>query len=157
MTAETLAEALEREHREIDSGIAAFTAARAGALVDAAPLSRAVEALRRHIYLEEEFLFPPLRSAGMVMPVFVMLREHGEMWRTLDALEVELAKDAASEAVSSLVEGLVPRLKAHNEKEEAILYPEADAALAGSSGEELKVFMASGRMPEGWVCELIRS
>ena len=157
MTTETLAAALEREHREIDEGIAAFTAARAERGVDPVPLSRAVEALRRHIYLEEEFLFPPLRSAGMVMPVFVMLREHGEMWRMLDALEAEVANDAGGEAVSSLVDGLVPRLAAHNEKEEAILYPEADTVLAGSAGEELKAFMASGRMPEGWVCELIRS
>jgi hemerythrin-like domain-containing protein len=157
MTVETLAEALEREHREIDEGIAAFTAARAEGRVDRQPLSRAVEALRRHIYLEEEFLFPPLRSAGMVMPVFVMLREHGEMWRMLDALEAEVAKDAGSESVSSLVDGLVPRLEAHNEKEEAILYPQADTALAGSAGEELKKFMAHGRMPEGWVCELIRA
>jgi hemerythrin-like domain-containing protein len=93
----------------------------------------------------------------MVMPVFVMLREHGEMWRILDALEVEVAKDAGSEAVSSLIDGLVPRLAAHNEKEEAILYPDADTVLAGSAGEELKAFMASGRIPEGWVCELIRS
>ena len=43
----SLAATLEREHHEIDAGIAAFTAAPA----DRGPLTRAVGALRRHIYL----------------------------------------------------------------------------------------------------------
>lgn len=59
MEIESLAAALEREHHEIDAGIAAFTAAPG----DWQPLARAIRALRRHIYLEEEFLFPLLREA----------------------------------------------------------------------------------------------
>lgn len=148
-----LAEALEREHREIDAGIAAFTARRAGGDVDAAPLTGAVEALRRHIYLEEAFLFPPLRAAGMMPPVLVMLREHGEMWRVLDALEAELGKDPGADAVVSLCEELIPRLEAHNAKEEAILYAQADAVLPAEASAELQAFLASGQMPDGWVCE----
>ena len=87
MVNDTLAAALEHEHREIDEGIEAFTSGQADAETQTAPLTRAMDALRRHIYLEEEFLFPPLRSAGLMAPVFVMLREHGEMWKTLDLLE----------------------------------------------------------------------
>ena len=148
-----LAEALEREHREIDAGIAAFASRRADGDVDAAPLTRAVEALRRHVYLEEEFLFPPLRAAGMMPPVFVMLREHGEMWRMLDALEAELGTDPGAQAVVSLCEELIPRLEAHNAKEEAILYAQADAILSAEASAELQAFLASGQMPDGWVCE----
>ena len=51
MHAESLAEELEREHREIDECIRAFTAAPG----DREPLTHAIRALRRHIYLEEEF------------------------------------------------------------------------------------------------------
>ena len=59
MTTESLAAALQREHHEIDAGIERFL--RAG---DVGALTRAVRALRRHIYFEEEFLFPPLAGAG---------------------------------------------------------------------------------------------
>ena len=81
----SLAAALERERHEIDEQIAAFTAAPG----DRQPLTRAIRALRRHIYLEEEFLFPLLREAepGLAAPVFVMLREHAQIWGTLDSLE----------------------------------------------------------------------
>ena len=85
MEIESLAEALEREHHQIDAGIAAFSATPG----DRQPLTRAIGALRRHIYLEEEFLFPLLHEAdpGLAAPMFVMLREHAQIWGTLDSLE----------------------------------------------------------------------
>src|SRR5579884_3347854 len=102
MTPGTLAAALEREHREIDRGIEAFLAARAEDRAETKPLTEAIAALRRHIFLEEEFLFPPLREAGMVAPVFVMLREHGEIWDTIDTLQAQLKADPAGAAVSEI-------------------------------------------------------
>jgi len=152
-----LAMALEREHRDIDAGIEAFTSGRADGQVDATVLTRAIEALRRHIYLEEELLFPPLRGAGMMPPVFVMLREHGEMWHTLDNLERELDRDPAGEPVLELCGALMPQLEAHNAKEEAILYAQADAVLSESAAAELQRLLDTGRMPDGWVCERARS
>jgi hemerythrin-like domain-containing protein len=152
-----LAKALEREHREIDAGIAAFTSRRAADQVEAGPLTEAIAALRRHIYLEEEFLFPPLRAAGMMPPVFVMLREHGEMWQVIDALEAALGEDRGADTVVGLCEELVARLEAHNAKEEAILYAQADAVLTDEAGANLQAFLASGAMPQGWVCERARS
>ncbi len=88
MEIESLAAALEREHHEIDDGIAAFTASPG----NPQSLTRAIRALRRHIYLEEQFLFPLLRQAepGLAAPVSVMLREHAQMWATLDTLDREL-------------------------------------------------------------------
>jgi iron-sulfur cluster repair protein YtfE (RIC family) len=143
----TLADALEQEHREIDAGIDEF----AGGSGDTASLVRAAAALRRHIYLEEEFLFPPLRTAGGLMaPVFVMVREHGEMWHTLDGLDGKLA---AGTLTGDDCTELVAQLQAHNPKEEQILYPQADAVLTAEASGELAEFMRSGTMPDGWVCE----
>lgn len=63
---------LTREHREIDDAIETFTEKLdCGSLQHELP-TETLEALRRHIYLEEVFLFPPLREAGIVMPIFVM-------------------------------------------------------------------------------------
>jgi len=144
MGEESPAGALEREHREIDTGVEAFLATG-----DAPALRRAIAALRRHIFLEEEFLFPPLRDAGLVMPIFVMLREHGEIWDTLAAVEAGLAAGDAPGACRLLLE----QLERHNAKEEPIVYPQADAALSRAAGAGLRAFLDAGRMPDGWVCE----
>jgi hemerythrin-like domain-containing protein len=150
MTADTLAAALEREHREIDAGIEAFLAALERGAVEREPLERAVQALRRHIFLEEEYLFPPLREAGLFAPIFVMLREHGEIWDTTEALEAQLREggDGAGDACRRLLE----QLDAHNAKEEPIVYPQADTVLTDAAGAGLRAFLEAGRMPDGWVC-----
>lgn len=151
MASETLAGALEREHREIDAGIEEFTSASdAGAATE--PLTKAMQALRRHIYLEEEFLFPPLREAGFMAPIFVMLREHGELWRTLEELDAALEKDPAAQEVRDICARLMQQLDTHNSKEEPILYPQADAVLSEPASARLHTFLAAGNMPDGWVC-----
>ncbi len=146
MEIESLAMALEREHHEIDEGIAAFTAAPG----DPQPLTRAIQALRRHIFLEEEFLFPLLCEAepGLAAPVFVMLREHAQIWAALDSLEREPAEGTRL----TLCRQLTVRLLHHNLKEEKVLYPRADEALPPAAAGRLRVFLGSGKLPEGWVC-----
>jgi iron-sulfur cluster repair protein YtfE (RIC family) len=141
---ETLASALEREHHEIDAGIAAFRSSR-----EIDELRDAVAALRRHIYLEEVLVFPSLRGAGLTAPVFVMLREHGEMWRLLDRM------DATDEpgALGDMCAELVPTLEAHNGKEEPILYPQVDGVLDDDLSAVLREFLEAGEMPAGWTCE----
>ncbi|MDA8323902.1 MAG: hemerythrin domain-containing protein [Actinomycetota bacterium] len=151
MQTESLALALQREHQEIDAGIDAYTAADP----DPGALSRAIGALRRHIYLEEEFLFPLLRRAepGLTAPILVMLREHAEIWPLLD----ELDRGAAAGSRPGLVRQLTTRLLHHNLKEERVLYPRADAVLSESDADRLRAFLASGNLPAGWVCLRARS
>ncbi len=146
MEIESLAMALEREHHEIDAGIAAFIAAPG----NPQPLIRAIRALRRHIYLEEEFLFPLLGEAepGLTAPVLVMLREHAQIWAALDSVEREI--DDGARLV--LCRQLTVRLLHHNLKEEKVLYPRADDALPPAAAGRLRAFLGSGELPEGWVC-----
>ena len=157
MESVTLASALETEHREIDGGIEAFTAGLAAGTNDPAPLVRALAGLRRHIYLEEEFLFPPLRAAGMTIQLFVMLRQHGELWASMDALDGLLAGAAGPDALNAACSELLALLDRHNTKEDPIIYPQADKVLTESANTELHSFLASGQMPEGWVCEKARA
>ncbi len=144
---------LEREHRDIDAGIEEF---RDGERVDPAPLTRALAALRRHIYLEEEFLFPGLKPAGLMAPIFVMLREHGELWQTMDRLESELASSPGEDKTVTICKELLEQLDQHNSKEEPIIYPQADTALAPETEERLRHFLDAGKIPDGWVCERAR-
>jgi regulator of cell morphogenesis and NO signaling len=153
METETPAAALEREHREIDKAVAAF-------LRDPAEeqhrsgLKSAMHELRHHIYLEEEFLFPLLSTMeeALTAPVFVMLREHAQIWATLEALERALDADDGDGAVSGLCRELTIQLLHHNVKEERVLYPRADIDLNDAALEKLRALLDSTDLPEGWVC-----
>ena len=154
-----LADALTREHHEIDGGIEEFVASLNfvdDGAPDTAPLSAAMAALRRHIYLEEEILFPAIEGPALMMPLMVMYREHGQIWRTMDVLEMFLATEAAHGAHRDVTAGhcqdLLDLLERHNAKEEPIIYPHADADLPEAAREHLADFLASGTLPEGWVC-----
>ncbi|WP_022901069.1 hemerythrin domain-containing protein [Humibacter albus] len=147
----TLGDALEHEHRAIDGGIEAYLEGDPGH----PPVERLVEAmagLRRHIYLEEEFLFPPMREAGMMMPIFVMLREHGALWNAMNGIDTALTDGADRDAVAALCKDLLSLLDAHNSKEEPVIYTQADAMLREEASAELEDFLKTGTMPEGWVC-----
>ncbi len=147
----TLGAALEREHHEIDEGIEGFSSERLSADERARSLQRAIDALRRHIYLEEEFLFPPMEP-DLKIPTMVMLREHGEIWRRLDAIETQLEGDDSEESLNVACRELLIVLAAHNGKEEPIFYAVADETLDSAEGAELSDLIATGEMPNGWRC-----
>ena len=153
MESETLGAALEREHREIDGGIEAFIESLPAGKAEPEPLVRSMDGLRRHIYLEEEFLFPPLRAAGMMVPLFVMMRQHGELWDAMRALDTLLAANTDADALLESCRGLLDLLDQHNSKEEPIIYPQADKVLTETASAELSAFLETGRMPQGWTCE----
>ena len=128
MSRVNLADALTHEHRDIDAGIEAFVAHLDRSIVRPELLLAAFEALRRHIYLEEEFLFPPIRRRGVVMPVLVMLREHGTLWSLMDVLTDLLDDDHQPDGGRLMLtcQELLAQLDQHNSKEEPIIYPRAD-------------------------------
>lgn len=153
MTNETLVAALEREHHEIDEGIAEFVSGLEVGETRIEPLSKALDALKRHIYLEEAFLFPPMRHGGLVAPLFVMVREHGQMWRLMDDLLQQANARADVAILRDICDQLTGSLEAHNFKEERVIYPQADDRLSPEAVAELQQFIAAGATPEGWVSE----
>lgn len=82
-----------------------------------------------------------------------MVREHGRMWRTLDALEAALGDESAVDLVRDLRE----QLAAHNPKEEQILYPRLDEVLTGLAAAELRAMLEMSQTPGDWLCEAMRS
>ncbi|SEC00090.1 Hemerythrin HHE cation binding domain-containing protein [Paramicrobacterium humi] len=158
--ARRLAEALTREHRDIDGGIEEFVEHLNddADTVPAKPLLTAMRGLRRHIYLEETILFPPLEAAGMMMPIQVMLREHGQLWRAMDSLtalvvDASAGEQDARDRLGDACRDLLSLLDRHNSKEEPIIYPRADTELDPEASAELARFLRTGRTPEGWVCK----
>ena len=82
-----------------------------------------------------------------------MLREHAQIWATLDSLEREL--DAGAGTGLGLCRQLTVQFLHYNLKEEKILYLRADALPATAAGR-LRAFLGSGQLPEGWVCTKAR-
>lgn len=151
-----LAGPLEDEHHEIDAQLGAFEAALRTGEWRPEPLSEAAAILRHHIYLEEGFLFPPLRAAGLFGPITVMCREHGEIWQMLDELEQHVAGGTDVGAALRAYQTLKALLESHNAKEELIVYPAADATIAVVERGPIHEVMAASALPAGWICEALR-
>ena len=152
MPDETLSAALEREHQEVDAGLAAFLDKLASGAVDTAALDVTLHALRRHIYLEEQLLFPPLRQGALMASIFGMIRGHGEIWRTMDTLADLAADGTGHDAIRDTCGQLATLLAEHNTVEEPVIYPAADTGLDEATATELAEFIKGGRLPDGWVC-----
>lgn len=148
---------LEHEHREIDQGIESFTAGSGDVASRTGALADALRSLRRHIYVEEELLFPVLQDGGLVPPLVVMRREHGEMWESMDEVSEGLASGADPSALRGSVDQLVAQIQTHNMKEESIVYPAVDRMIPEPAQGELGAQLASAAMPDAWICEAARS
>ncbi len=154
-TGVSLADAFTHEHHAIDAGIEEYLAStQPDPLVRAAPLLGAMSALRRHIYLEEEIVFPHLPRGPLMMPLMVMYREHGELWRRMDALADRLqAPGQPADDVAATCRELLDLLDAHNTKEEPVIYPYMDSDLSPAEQAEVRHLLADGELPQGWVCQ----
>jgi len=92
-------------------------------------------AMERHFKMEEDVLFVHLERVmgGGVGPVAVMKMEHGQMRDLMGELAARL-KARDTDGYLGAAETLLVLMQQHNMKEEQILYPMAERALA--SGQE---------------------
>lgn len=147
--------ALEFDHRAIDEGFDKFVALARAGTVDVTVVAPAIEGLRRHIWVEEEIFFPPLRRVGVAGPIMVMLREHGEVWDQLDQLERVLNQpDPDPTEVLAACDALNRTLAQHNFKEERILYASADRFLDDASIHQMVSDELDAERPRDWVCAM---
>jgi regulator of cell morphogenesis and NO signaling len=145
--------ALMRQHREIGAAIGLFIELLEAGRMQTELMAATLEALRRHIYLEEVFLFPPIRDAGIVMPILGMLREHGQLWATMESLAELLTDPEDSPRRKAACHQLLDQLHTHSFNEEPAIYLHANYELPASTNAELARFVATGRLPEGWKCQ----
>lgn len=142
---------LEAQHRAIDAGIKPVREG-AGSLP---ALQEALQLLRLHLFLEEEILFPMLEQHGVTMPVFVMKREHGQMWPVLAELLQACAAGADAAMLREDCDELFKLLQMHNVKEEQIVYTAADDLAAKGLHEPLvETLDATVDVPAGWSCAM---
>lgn len=149
MEQQTLGAALEAEHREIDGGIEAYLAATGADQDQAEPLVHSLAGLRRHIYLEEEFLFPPLKKSGLMGPIFAMEREHGQLWDIMAGIDSSIERGDAL-GVRTACTALLALLDKHNAIEEKVIYSQADGLLDETASSTLGGFLGTGVLPADW-------
>lgn len=146
---------LEHEHHRIDETFAAFVTALERGNVDSASFKAAGDDLRHHIYVEETYHFPPLREAGMMGPIMVMLAEHGRMWDLLDSIQQGIDQSRPAAELLELWTQLATTIADHNMKEEHILYPAGDNLLDAETASQILRALESGELPSDWECEMV--
>lgn len=113
---------------ELWAAVEAAADAGDGARVEAA-FAAFDTALRRHLAMEEDVLFPAFEQAtGMTMgPTRVMRIEHQQMRGLLDQMAAAASRDHG--ALVDQGDTLMMLIQQHNVKEEGMLYPMCDAHL----------------------------
>jgi hemerythrin-like domain-containing protein len=131
--AASLVDYFKSDHRACDGGWAEVeAAAEAGdAAAMAAYWQRFQNALLRHLAMEEQLMFPAFEAAtGMTSgPTQVMRMEHEQMRGVLEQMSAAVARGDADELVDQ-GDTLNILIQQHNMKEEGMLYPMAENALA---------------------------
>jgi hemerythrin-like domain-containing protein len=133
----TLREYFTGDHRRCDEIWSDVEAAAesGGDQLAKAHFERFAAALERHLQMEEEVIFPAfeeatgMRNAG---PTFVMRSEHEQMRGLLEQMRGSV--DSGDELVD-LGDTLLMLIQQHNSKEENMLYPMAEQALASTWAE----------------------
>jgi len=92
------------------------------------------DAMEEHFGEEEETLFPAFEQAtGMTMgPTYVMRNEHRDMRAVFDEMKEALAARDADRYLG-LSETVLVLIQQHNLKEDQVLYPMMDQAVADSA------------------------
>ena len=123
---------------EAENAVAAKDWPRAGAQFD-----RFAAAMARHFAMEEDVLFPAFedRTGMRGGPTAVMRGEHQQMNGLLAGMRAALEK-RDNPAYLGQSETLLMLMRQHNMKEENILYPMSDQALADRQAELLAAMEA---------------
>ncbi len=143
---------LAEDFPDIERAICDFLVQRGGADGATRNLRTAMETLRRHIYLEEEFLFPALAEADWAGPVFAMSKEHCELWSTLDRMEEHLSTQSPLREQQDVCRILRAEVERHLSKEDPIVFGHAEEALSPEGQSDLRHFAENLARPPGWQC-----
>lgn len=131
---DTIASLLSADHNRCDDLFAEAEAAVANAEWDkgSALFGQFREGMRRHFAAEEQTLFPAFEArTGMTQgPTQIMRSEHAQMNELLAQMQAAIEGRNAG-GYLGLSETLLMLMRQHNLKEEQILYPMSDQALAG--------------------------
>lgn len=150
--AASLHTALEEDFPDIERAIGDFLLQRGGLRAASADLSRAMAKLRRHIYVEEEFLFPLLQGAEMAGPLYALSGEHQDLWLTMDRMDEQLRDDSSQQSRQQACRILSAEVDRHVTKEDPIVFGRAEEILTFQEQATLRDFVENVPLPPEWRC-----
>ncbi len=142
-------ELLAAQHRVMELGISG--------LVDGSgsrqELSEAVYLLRRHIYVEEAFLFPVIdQDQGRWMALAQMQSDHGAMWPHIESAITLLQANALLDNLVPAAQAMLKLLEGHDSREELAIYSVGDRYVTDANHPPLETLFATTEIPPGWRC-----
>lgn len=130
----SISEALAQDHRRLEHALEASLKQVSAAQWDAAAATFGAfrQGMERHMQIEEQILFPAV-EAGTETPLTAILRKgHRDLCVFFDELDDAIAARDAEECGRN-VNSIRSLLARHDEKEEAELYPAAQALLGAEA------------------------
>lgn len=144
---------MDHDHHFIDDCFTAFADAATQGRIARFPLEEAIRRLRRHFWVEEEFIFPALLPTHPG-PVMVMLRQHGLIWDHVEELEALHADgNLAPELALTIYSALRQEMDRHNATEDDLLYAVMDDNLGQDLAHVVLDALAT-EMPSAWRCAM---
>lgn len=140
---------LTEQHHIIEEGIVGLVDGSG----DRKALSEAIYLLRKHIYVEEEVLFPLVAEDGQRdMALAQMKYEHGDMWPHIEQAVQLLEQKAPLDDFFDGCQALMAYLQEHDAKEEEAIYTVADRYSADAKRPPLATYFENYDIPNGWKC-----
>jgi len=112
---------------------------------------RAVEALRQHMYVEEEVVFP-LVEDDLAAPIADLRDDHGRIWDLVGELKALLLQGAEMSRVQTYTSRLMNLLASHSAKEDLGVYPDLVALLGVERTLALLQEADRAEAPPEWIC-----
>ncbi|MCL4342542.1 MAG: hemerythrin domain-containing protein [Candidatus Thermoplasmatota archaeon] len=108
-----------------------------------------VNNIRRHIYIEEEIIFPDLigLDSNLKGPISGLEMEHASLWMLMDRILEETASGEVRKSPKYLDE-MERILAVHNAVESTNIYPKIK--------DERVPNLEQAALPEGWICRRLR-
>lgn len=143
---------LINDHREVDNNLGKLTELISKGELDPELFKQISDSLKRHIYIEEEEIFPSLSQddSDLRQRIQGLEMEHASIWMLLDRVGKEISVREI-EISPKYIEEIISILKVHNIQEEEKVYP-----MIGTNGKFSKAQIHDYKIPEGWICHRLR-
>ncbi len=145
----SIRELLERDHDQEHGKLVEASISMSRGEFEENSFMEFVSNIRRHIYIEEEIIFPDLvyLYSDMKGPISGLEMEHASLWMLIDRILEETASGTIRKSAKYLEE--IERILAvHNALESANIYPKIK--------DERIPELERISIPEGWICRRLR-
>lgn len=148
-----IGELFRKDHERLDSVIKGFRKSLESGTPDKEYLSQLIQGLHRHIYWEEELLFPlakPYTADEAIIEEFNT--DHGLIWNNLAELEAGVAQGLPPGRLELILDEMGDVLEAHNVDEEHQIYARVDEVCDARTAAEFVARVEKADVPQGWRC-----